>query len=46
MDCATFGVQGAIQVVVGDVDKAKKLDRLRLRSKRTAELSDEKLLEM
>jgi hypothetical protein len=31
MNCATFGVQGAIQVVVDDVDKARKaLDRLRL----------------
>lgn len=31
MNCATFGVHGAIQVVVDDVDKAKEaLDRLRL----------------
>jgi hypothetical protein len=31
MNCATFGVQGAIQVIVDDVDKARKaLDRLRL----------------
>jgi hypothetical protein len=31
MNCATFGVHGAIQVVVDDVEKAKAtLDRLRL----------------
>ena len=31
MNCATFGVQGAVQVVVDDVDKAREsLDRLRL----------------
>ena len=31
MNCATFGVQGAIQVIVDDVEKAKEiLDRLRL----------------
>jgi len=31
MNCATFGVHGAIQVVVDDVDNARKaLDRLRL----------------
>jgi hypothetical protein len=31
MNCATFGVHGAIQVVVDDVEKAKEtLDRLRL----------------
>jgi hypothetical protein len=31
MNCATFGVHGAIQVVVDDAEKAKQtLDRLRL----------------